>query len=512
MLVQDFLHESSRMHPDKVALVCAGERLTYAQIEEQANRLAHALRQHGVQRGDRVAIFLNNCVEAVVALFAILKAGGVFVMVNRTTKQEKLTFILNNCQAVGLLADTRFAETGQLQPVLTSVDSLKFAVVCGRQPTSGTTTDPRRLDYAALQAAFPPSRAPSINIDLDLACLIYTSGSTGDPKGVMCDHSNVVFAAGSIITYLENRASDIVLNVLPLSFDYGLYQVFMTFKFGGTLILENSFAYPAVILKRIVEEKVTGFPGVPTIFAMLVQLDLSPYDLSALRYLTNTAAALPPTHITDLRHKFPSATLYSMYGLTETKRTLYLPPEQLDQRPASVGIAIPGTEVWIEDDGGQRLGPGQVGELVSRGRHVMRGYWENPAATAARFRAGPLPGERVCHTGDLFRMDEAGFLYFVGRKDDIIKSRGEKVAPKEVENVLYGLRGVTEAAVIGVDDPILGQAIKAIVVVKGAPLTQAEVLAHCRAHLEDFMVPRFVEFRTELPKTSSGKIKRTALN
>jgi acyl-coenzyme A synthetase/AMP-(fatty) acid ligase len=200
-----------------------------------------------------------------------------------------------------------------------------------------------------------------------------------------------------------------------------------------------------------------------------------------------------------------------MYGLTETKRTLYLPPDQLDKRPGSVGIAIPGTEVWIEDENGRRLGPGEVGELVVRGRHVMRGYWEAPEATAARYRSGPLPGERVCYSGDLFRMDEDGYLYFVGRKDDIIKSRGEKVSPKEVENVLYMLKGVVEAAVVGVDDPILGQAIKAFLVVEGVKMTEAEVLAHCRAHLEDFMVPKYVEFPDQLEKTSSGKIKKTGL-
>jgi acyl-coenzyme A synthetase/AMP-(fatty) acid ligase len=200
-----------------------------------------------------------------------------------------------------------------------------------------------------------------------------------------------------------------------------------------------------------------------------------------------------------------------MYGLTETKRTLYLPPGQLDRRPGSVGIAIPGTEVWIEDEEGRRLGPGQVGELVVRGRHVMRGYWADPEATAARYRPGPIPGERVCYTGDLFRMDEEGFFYFVSRKDDIIKSRGEKVAPKEVENVLYSLRGVKEAAVIGVPDPILGRAIKAFVVTDGVELSEADVLGHCRANLEDFMMPRYVAFCQELPKTSSGKIKKTGL-
>jgi acyl-CoA synthetase (AMP-forming)/AMP-acid ligase II len=353
-----------------------------------------------------------------------------------------------------------------------------------------------------------PSRT---NVDLDLACLIYTSGTTGDPKGVMCDHSNIAFATSSITTYLQNVEDDIVINVLPLSFDYGLYQLLMVFKFGGTLVLERSFAYPAQVLTLMEKEQVTGFPGVPTIYAILLQMDLSPFDLSHLRYLTNTAAALPPSHILQLRSKFPWARLYSMYGLTETKRTLYLPPEQLEQRPGSVGIAIPGTEVWIEDENGVRLGPGQVGELVVRGRHVMRGYWESPQASEMRYRPGSIAGERLCYTGDLFRKDEEGYLYFVGRKDDIIKSRGEKVAPKEVEDTLYAIPGVVEAAVIGVPDPVLGQAVKAVLVVDSDKLNEAQILSYCRAHLEDFMVPKLVEFRAELPKTSSGKIKKTDL-
>jgi acyl-coenzyme A synthetase/AMP-(fatty) acid ligase len=240
-------------------------------------------------------------------------------------------------------------------------------------------------------------------------------------------------------------------------------------------------------------------------------MDLSPYDMSSLRYLTNTAAALPPSHILQLKEKFPQATLFSMYGLTETKRTLYLPPDQLPVRPGSVGIPIPGTEAWVEDDEGHRLGADEVGELVVRGRHVMRGYWNDPVTSAVRFRPGKISGERLCYTGDLFRMDSDGFFYFVGRKDDIIKSRGEKVAPKEVENVLYMLPGVVEAAVVGVDDPVLGQAVKAFLVVEGNSLTEKQVLAHCRANLEDFMIPRYVEFRDQLEKTSSGKIKKTGL-
>jgi acyl-CoA synthetase (AMP-forming)/AMP-acid ligase II len=398
-----------------------------------------------------------------------------------------------------------------LEEILPEVSSLKFCVSCGGAASESSSTSEQVLDFELIQQDFPDERPPRTNIDLDLACLIYTSGTTGDPKGVMSDHSNVVFAASSIISYLENVESDIVINVLPLSFDYGLYQLLMVFKFGGTLVLERSFTYPAQILSLMARERVTGFPGVPTIYAILLQMDLSAFDLSSLRYLTNTAAALPPSHILQLRDKFPWATLFSMYGLTETKRTLYLPPDQLNNKPGSVGIAIPGTEVWLEDEEGNRLGAGEIGELVVRGRHVMRGYWEAPQATAQRYRPGSIPGEQLCYTGDLFRLDEDGYLYFVGRKDDIIKSRGEKVAPKEVENVLYALPGVVEAAVIGIDDPVLGQAIKAILVVEGEPLSEARVLAHCRANLEDFMVPKVVEFRTELPKTDTGKIKKTDL-
>jgi long-chain acyl-CoA synthetase len=296
-----------------------------------------------------------------------------------------------------------------------------------------------------------------------------------------------------------------------LSFDYGLYQLLMVFKFGGTLVLEKNFVFPAAILKKMEAEKVTGFPGVPTVFSLMLQMDTSVYDLSTLRYLTNTAAALPPSHILQIRERFKWAKLYSMYGLTETKRTLYLPPEQLDIRPASVGIAIPGTETWIEGENGQRLPPGQPGELVVRGRHVMRGYWNDPLETAKRYRPGPIAGERLCYTGDIFKTDEEGYFYFVARKDDIIKSRGEKVSPIEVERAIYSLNGVIEAAVVGVPDKVLGQAIKAFVVCKDSTITEKDVMAHCRATLEDFMVPKFVEFRQELPKTSSGKIKKTDL-
>jgi amino acid adenylation domain-containing protein len=514
MLVQDFLQDSADRLPEKIALVCDNQRLTYDEVERMANRLANALRSWGVKRGDRVAIYLPNSIPSVVGVFAALKAGGVFVVVNSTTKQDKLIGILNNCEATALVTTGRNRDLAQA--VLAAVPSIKLCVLSGPLPQGAvmpvaTGAGAMFLQYEDIQRVMADSRPPRVNIDLDLACLIYTSGSTGEPKGVMSDHSNVVFAAGSIIEYLHNVESDIVIGMLPLSFDYGLYQLLMVFKFGGTLVLERSFTYPAAILKRIQDERVTGFPGVPTIYAMLLNMDLSEFDLSSLRYLSNTAAALPPSHIQQLRAKFPWATIYSMYGLTETKRTLYLPPEQLDRRADSVGIPIPGTECWVVDDQGNRLPPCEVGELVVRGRHVMRGYWEDPAMTAQRYRPGLLPGERLCYTGDLFRMDQEGFFYFVGRKDDIIKTRGEKVAPKEVEAVLYRLDGIVEAAVVGIPDPVLGEAVKAVVVADRGQLSEAQILAHCRANLEDFMIPQTVEIRDELPKTPSGKIDKKPL-
>ena len=506
MLVQQYLEKSAEKFPDKLALVCDNQRLCYAEIDKKANKLANALIRKGIQRSDRVVIYLPNSVESVVSIFAILKTMGIFVVVNPTTKKDKLIYILNNCKAAALITSARNIHIAA--EVQEKAVSLKSIILCGANENQDHF---QKIDTVysfneLLNSA--SSESPDCrNIDQDLACLIYTSGSTGDPKGVMSGHNNVNFASNSIITYLENTPDDIVINVLPLSFDYGLYQLLMTFRFSGTLILEKSFTYPAQVLTKIGSEKVTGFPGVPTMFSILVQMDTGKFNLKTLRYITNTAAALPPKHIVELKNKFPWVTIYSMYGLTETKRTLYLPPDQLNNKPGSVGIAIPGTEVWLEDDKGIRLGPNEVGELVIRGSHVMRGYWGDPISTEKVYKPGPTVGERILYSGDLFRMDEDGYLYFVSRKDDIIKSRGEKVSPKEVETIIYSLEGILEAAVVGVPDKILGQAIKAFIVSNDPNIDEKTVKHHCSKYLEDFMIPHYVEFRKELPKTSSGKIR-----
>ncbi len=502
MRVEDFLHDSARRFPDKIALIAGERRISYRALAADASRLAQALRSRGIGRGERVVVFLDNSPETVISIFAVLQAGAVFSVVNPGTKLDKLAYILNNCGARAVITEPRLeavaAEAAKSAPsvAFTLSTPFEFSEILSEK-NSEITSNTKQQEPTG--------------IDLDLAMIVYTSGSTGFPKGVMMTHQNVVSAATSITTYLESAADDVVLSVLPLAFDYGLYQALMCAKVGATLVLEKSFTYPAVLLDKLRRERVTGLPLVPTVAAVLLQLkDLAPGAFPDLRYITNTAAALPPAHIARLQELFPATKIYSMYGLTECKRCTYLPPAQLSLRPGSVGIAIPGTEAYVVDEAGRKLPHGVTGELVIRGGHVMKGYWGDPQATERALRPGPFPWEKLLYTGDLFRTDEEGYLYFVARKDDIIKSRGEKVSPKEVENVLYELAGVREAAVVGVPDPVLGMAIKAVVSADpDAGLTERDVIRHCAKRLEDFMVPKTVEFRDGLPKSANGKISRS---
>ncbi len=507
--IEQLLERSAERFPERAAVVCRDVRTNYAQLDEWVDRLACGLCLiEGFGRGDRCVVFLDNRIETTISIFATLRAGGVFSVINPSTKADKLAFVLGDCEASILITQRSLLETARKAAKRTS--SIRRIIVVD----GGSDGDDACVDWDHFLATAPRKRIPTFSgIDIDLAMLIYTSGSTGQPKGVMMTHRNVVFAITSITTYLEMRSEDVVLSVLPLSFDYGLYQLLMCVSLGATLVLEKSFAFPQKILPMLASEQVTGFPLVPTMAALIVQLrNFNPAWASSVRFLTNTAAALPTAHIRKLQSLFSGARVFSMYGMTESKRCTWLPPEQLATRPDSVGIAIPGTEVWVADEAGNAVPPNTVGELVVRGGHVMQGYWRNEMATAVALKPGRYAWEKVLHTGDLFRMDEEGYCYFVGRKDDIIKSRGEKVSPKEIENVIHALSGIREVVVVGVPDEILGQALKAFVVkTADARLEARDVIAHCLVHLEDFMVPRLIEFRDSLPMTSSGKIQRAAL-
>jgi len=424
-------------------------------------------------------------------------------------------YILNDCQVRCLITDSRHLQS--IAAHLPNCPDLSSIIVVDEEYKKNKWDNLDKIeffDFSDLLADFPSDHPPKCRIDIDLASLIYTSGSTGIPKGVTLTHLNMVTAASSIIEYLENQHDDIIIDVLPLSFDYGLYQVLMVFKFGGTVVLECSFLYPYKLIDLIIKEKVTGFPLVPTIAAILLKLkNLDKFDFSHVRYISNTAQAFPPEHIFRLQKIFPNARIYSMYGLTECKRVSYLPPAELERRPTSVGIAMPNTEAFIVDGKGQRVTTaGQIGELVVRGANVMKGYWNLPEETAQVLKAGPIPGEMMLYTGDLFKMDEEGFLYFVSRKDDLIKTAGERVSPKEIENVLHQIDGIAEAAVVGVNDEILGQAIKAFVTLKDdVGLSAKDIIKRSSQRMERFMVPKYVEIMEELPKSSHGKVNKKKL-
>lgn len=475
----------------KVALVTCERSVTYGELDHAATRVARGLHSLGVTSGDRVAIVMPNCAEMAEAIYGVLRAGAAFCPLNPTTKERRLSQLLEHMGA-------KVAITASAQAELV-------------RSAAADAGDPHVVeDLAGLGEEGPPPAPP---LDVDLAAVIYTSGSTGEPKGVTMAQRNMSFAAGSIVEYLEMDVADRILSVLPMSFGYGLYQLLTCVRARATLVLEAGLAFPGRLVGLLEAERITGLPGVPTVFQILTGLEgLAERELPALRFLTNAGAAMPSVLMAEVRRIFPGATLYSMYGQTECTRVCYLPPRELDRRPDSVGIAIPGTEAWIEDAEGRVVDAGVVGELMVRGSHVMQGYWRDRSATAARLRPSRWPWERVLATGDLFRTDAEGFLYFVGRQDDLIKSGGEKVAPREVEEVLHAAPGVAEAAVVGAPDKLLGEAVHAHVVPEaGKQLDAGDLRRLCARELESHKVPRLIVFHTELPRTANGKLDRPAL-
>jgi long-chain acyl-CoA synthetase len=504
-LLHHFLRDTAARSPDRTSIISSGQSRSFREIDEQSDCLALELQHLGVRRGDRVGVMLDNSAEMVVALWATLKAGGVFVPINPGTKADKLGFILADSTAAALVASAQLERR-----VRDAATAAAFAGEVIWVGNAGAGAGPSLADIVARPHQRPDD--PRL-IDQDLCLIIYTSGSTGMPKGVMMSHSAICNNVWSISTYLKNTSNDTVLCVLPLSFDYGLFQVLTGARIGFSVVLEKSFAYPYDILKRIEQYRVTGLPGVPTIFARL--LEHAPFaglDLSSLRYLSNTGAVFPVPHISALRKALPHLEIYSMFGLTECTRVSYLEPALIATKPISVGRAMPNSEAYIVDENGRRCGPREIGELVVRGSSLMRGYWRRAEETAQMLRDGDLPGEKVLFTGDLFWMDEEGDLYFVGRRDDVFKCRGEKVSPREIEACLYELDCVAEVAVVGVADPIDGMAIKAHVVPRqGWDISQTALRLHCRERLEPRLVPRLFEVCQSLPKTDSGKIQKSVL-
>ena len=503
-LTREILDSAAARWPDAVAVVAGSSRVTFAQLLGQASALASSLRARGVAPGDRVVVLADNLLETVVAIQAAFQLGAVPAPVSTLTREDKLVHYLKDSGATALVAEARL--TPAWSAAAAKVTGLRAIVVVGAIDAARTQGLPV-VPYAEALAS-PAAPQPAQGTAEDLALLIYTSGTTGEPKGVMLSHRNVLHATGAIARYLGLTADDVVLCALPMAFSYGCFQPLQAFHAGARIVLEKGFTYPTKVLELMVKEGVTGFPAVPTVYTLLSELkNLGDFDRSKVRYCTNAAAALSPTLIARMGELFPKASFFSMYGQTECIRTSYLPPGRLKDKPGSVGVSLEGCSFWVENEAGQRLPAGEVGQLVVQGPTVMKGYLNRPDATAEKLR-----GEGTLLTGDLAKLDEEGFLTIVGRMDDIIKSKGEKVAPKEVEHALMAADGVLEAAVIGVPDPLLGQAIKAFVVLKaGAVADEKHYQKECQKRLESFMVPKYIVFVPELPKTASGKLKKSDL-
>lgn len=503
-LVQDSLLASAAAAPGKVAIVDEQSRCTYAELCDDSLRFARALQDAGLERGDRVALYLDNTAQCAASIFGVLMAGGAFTFINPQTKAGKLAFILNDSEARFLVAEAHSASI--------AAAALAEAPSVERTFTTAPDSSGQFAELRATIQAAPAEPADAGTIPLDLAALVYTSGTTGEPKGVMHSHGGLVFSVESIAEYLRLDADDRILSVLPIAFTYGLSQLLLAVRLGATLLLERSFTFPANTLARLRDQEATVFPAVPTVFATILAMS-EDTSYPAVRCLTNAAAGLPPALHDGLRRVFPNASLYRMYGQTECIRVCYLEPDLLDRKPTSIGKAIPGTEAFVLDEEGRPVAPGDVGVLHVRGPHIMMGYWRAPELTAEKLRDGPYPGERTMSTHDHFTVDEEGDLYFIDRSDDIIKTRGEKVSSVEVENALHDVPGVRQAAVVGIPDELLGEAVRAFVLLEeAAELTELDVIKACRARLENFMVPRDVVFVTELPHTDSGKIRKKSLS
>jgi acyl-CoA ligase (AMP-forming) (exosortase A-associated) len=515
-LLWHMLRESARRTPEKEALVHGAERLSYREVACRVEALATGFKAAGLCRRDRIGIYLEPSVAQVLSIFGVSQSGGVFVPINAQLFPEQVAHIAKDCGMKGLI--TTPAKLSSLAEILPCIPTLEFCVVAGNDEAPALPTAMHRLEELCQTPTQGPWRDEGIS--KDLAAILYTSGSTGKPKGVMLSHANIMAGSTIVSTYLGITASERILAVLPFSFDAGMNQLMTAFQQGGAIVLIN-FAFAREIVQTLLKERITGLAGVPTLWSLLAQPNSTLHNqpLPDLRYITNTGGRMPQAVLAILRKALPTTKVFLMYGLTEAFRSTYLPPEEVDRRPTSMGKAIPDTEILVINEQGQLCKPGEIGELVHRGPTVSMGYWGRPEDTNKALRPNPLSppqlgdSERVCYSGDLVKTDEDGFLYYVGRRDTMIKSSGFRISPTEVEEVLFQSGELRLAAVIGIPDDALGQAIKAFVVPRdGRTPTPEQLIEYCAERMPRYMVPKVVEVLTELPKTTSGKVDYPALH
>lgn len=506
MHFSQIIEAAAERNPGAQALVCGDRQMSYQALAEGVNRAAAAFLGLGLSPRQRVGVYLPKCFEAVEAMFAAARAGGVFVPINPALKARQVAHILSDADISILVTSPERLEILRKQPM----PSLAHVILVGGDAEGNKQTD-QYIWGAFKEAAADVLPAPSG--DDDLAALLYTSGSTGLPKGVMVSHRNLVLGAESVTQYLGNTESDRILCVLPFSFDYGLSQLTTALQAGACAVLIN-YLFPQDIMASLARERITGLACVPPLWIQLVQGGWPEEIAGNLRYITSSGGRMPKETLASLQTVLPDTDIYLMYGLTEAFRSTYLDPREVEHRPESIGKPIPNASIDVLDASGEPCAAGVEGELVHAGPLVAQGYWNNPAATAERFRPTPLSlgGEgQAVWSGDTVRRDAEGFLYFVERRDAMIKSSGYRISPSEVEDVLFSYPGVGEAVVVGAPHGALGEAVVALIVAADGELDSEAVLAHCKGELPGFMVPAVVILRDTLPRNANGKIDRPAL-
>ena len=500
-----------------IAVQHKDSQFSFSDLAILVNQQAQALLALNLQRQQRVAIFLPKQIETVTSFLAISEAGGVFVPINPVLKAPQITHILNDCNVKILITSK-----SRLQILTESLggcaDLHTIVIVDDTLPQADQQIQPTILTWTQYIALGQQHNSePARLIDTDMAAILYTSGSTGKPKGVVLSHRNIVAGAKSVAEYLKITANDRLLAVLPFSFDYGLNQLTTTLLTGATCVLMD-YLLPRDVINALDKYHITGLAAVPPLWAQLADLNWPKSINTHLRYMTNSGGKMPKAVLQKLRDQAPNSQFFLMYGLTEAFRSSYLPPEQIDIRPDSMGKAIPNAELMVVRADGSPCAPHEPGELVHRGSLVSLGYWNDIEKTAERFKPAPgqLSGltltEIAVWSGDTVTMDEEGYLYFVGRKDDMIKTSGYRVSPSEVEEVIYGSGLIKEAAAIGIEHASLGQALVVVVSVEDVSNFNSQPLIdHCKAQLPNFMIPAKIEVLADLPRNPNGKIDRKAL-
>jgi amino acid adenylation domain-containing protein len=504
-LIQESLFNSAAEYPDKEAVVCGDRRISYQDLEKASNQLASFLLSIGLKRGDRIGIFSAKCVEEVIAIFAVLKAGGVFIHVNPQFKERQLAHVLDDC-GIGVLL-VHPAKARILSKPEVPAASLRHVIALAPDLD---LPDDRFSELHALSDVLRDGSPDPVANELgedDTASIIYTSGSTGPPKGVIVTHRIFHDSTVASVSVLANHSGDRLISVTPLSFDGALSQLFTAFHVGGSLVQQPS-AFPQDIVATLLAEGITGFHSVPSLWGLLLseQSPLARHEYPHLRYVSIIGEVVPRRLLAELRRLLPGTRIYVMYGTTEAFRSTYLVAGEATGKDTSVGRPFPGVEISIEDANGAFCAAGQVGEIVHRGTFVSPGYWNDTGESDEIFDGNAV------RTGDLGYLDEDGYLYFEGRRDAMIKIQGYRVSPEEVEECLYEIPVVNEAAVVAVDAPNVGLQLKAVIACKAASaLSEADVIKHCRRLLPYYMVPGIVEFRSALPRTASNKIQRSTL-